>query len=271
MLPKVILLVKKLDFFLFSFLLIYGLVHVSCTSPDKRVITVACASNLQFVMPVLINEYLKLNPNVTIEVSFGSSGKLTSQIREGAPFNIFLAANTEYPEKLFRDGFARSSPNVYACGKLILFKQKGRLDINNFKEELSSPKNLVAMPNPDLAPYGKAAVQFLDNFDIKISDKRIVSADNISSSVHYSLTCADLGFISCSAMYSEELKKYKNSTSYIILPEHSYDPIRQGLVILDYGIFQEEIDSFITFLFSEFGQNIFISYGYARVETYAVH
>ena len=269
---KIILLVKKIYLEVLSFfLLVHVLVLFACAAPDKRVINIACASNLQFVMPVLTKEYLKLHPNIKIEVSFGSSGKLASQIKEGASYNIFLAANTEYPDKLFKDGLTINAPKVYTCGKLILFKLKGGLHDSNFIEELSYEKNIVAIPNPDLAPYGKAAFQFLDKYDLQISDKRILRANNISTSVHYSLSGADLGFISCSALYSEDLKKYKNTTFYIILPESSYDPIRQGLVIVDYGNLRSEIDSFIKFLFSEFGQNIFMSYGYYRGERYAVH
>ena len=273
MLLKIILLVKKYYLGITTFLFIHMLVLFSCTGPDKRVINIACASNLQFVLPVLIEEYLKisLNPDIKIEISFGSSGKLASQIKEGAPFNLFLAANIDYPDKLYKDGHAINPPKVYAIGKLILFKPKGALDDNNFIDELSFEKNLVAIPNPALAPYGKAVFQFLDKINLKISDKRILLADNIGTAIHYCLSGSNLGFISYSALHSEELIKYKNTTSFIILPESSYDPIRQGLVIVNYGNLQTEIDSLVLFLFSEFGQNIFKSYGYSRGERYAVH
>ena len=255
---------KKNPLYIISLLLIMGAVLFSCTAPIKQKINIAAASNLNYLFPVLKEEFEKQYPGVILDITFGSSGKLTSQIMQGAPFHVFLSANISYPDILCKEGFTVDTPKVYACGELILFKMEGGLYGHNILQELSDPEYIVAIPNPELSPYGVAAFQFLDSYNITISGERLLLSDNISIAAHYSLTGADLGFIPISVLYAEEFKEYSNTTSFIALPANSYGPIKQAMVIIEYGNLQKEINYFVDFIFSDSGQSIFLIYGYEK-------
>lgn len=264
MLLQDILLNKRNLIFIFSLLLISGAALYSCAAPDKYVIHVAAASNLNYLFPELKAEYEKICSGVVLDVTFGSSGKLTSQITEGAPYNIFFAANKSYPEKLYEKGFAEEIPLVYAIGKLVLFKAEGNIKKENIFIELNNPENIIALPNPELAPYGKAAIEFLETFNIQLPPERVLSADNAGIALHYSLTGANLGFIPGSALYSEELKKF-DTASFFLLPADSYKPVEQALIVISYKDLKNEITVLKEFVFSDAGQNIFLKYGYGGI------
>ncbi len=219
-------------------------------------IKIAVASNVTYTIKPLIKEFNKTS-NTKVKVVIGSSGKLTTQIRNRAPFDILLSANMKYPEALYKDNIAVEKPKVYAQGKLSLFSYKNRelKDLNI----INSVKR-VAIANPKTAPYGKAAYEALNKANLfEKNKKKFVYAENISQTVQYAMTAADIGFIAKASLYSPKMKRFKKDINYIDVDTSLYDPIEQGIAVLNK---KKETLEFYDFLFSNEAKNILKSYGY---------
>jgi molybdate transport system substrate-binding protein len=235
------------------------LLFVGCSDSDRKVVNVAVASNVSYVVQELKSEFEKLYPDTEIRITIGSSGKLTAQIMNEAPYHIFMSADVSYPETLFEKGFATSSPIVYAKGELALLSSKERnLSLETlFSDDISK----IAVANPKIAPYGKASFEVLEKLDRNISDK-LVFGESISQTLSYTLTVADIGFVAKSALYSPKLAHL--SKNWIEIPKEMYFPIKQGVVILENGKDVVEVENFFEFLLNENGQNIFKKFGYGE-------
>jgi molybdate transport system substrate-binding protein len=117
-------------------------------------VRVAVAANASFVLKKLAAEYKK-KTGITIEVISGSSGKLATQIKNGAPYDIFLSADMEFTDAVYKAGFALTRPKVYAMGSLIIGSATGA-SLKSWKQLVSSNTGgKIAIANPQLAPYGK--------------------------------------------------------------------------------------------------------------------
>jgi len=233
------------------FRVIFILLFVSL---QAKTLFIASAGNTAYALPEIKKEFNKIYPNINIKFIIASSGKLTSQIENHAPFDIFLSANMKYPNYLYKKHLAITKPKVYAKGSLVLFSLK---KINS----LAELKNLkrISIANIKSAPYGKAAFEVLKNSNLynKVKDK-LVYAENINQVVYYVLRgVVEAGFVSKSALFSPKLKKYKNS--YIEINKNLYSPIKQGIVIIKDS---NEARSFYNFILSKKAKEIFKKYGY---------
>src|SRR3954462_397194 len=121
---------------------------------------IAVAANAQFVANKL-KEAFKKETGINAVLTIGSSGKLTAQIEQGAPFNVFLSADMKYPEELYSKGLTTGKPQVYAYGALVLWAIKDSNLAKDLSTLLNKDLKKIAIANPKLAPYGEAAVQAL--------------------------------------------------------------------------------------------------------------
>ncbi len=219
-------------------------------------INIAVAANVSYAIKPLIHEFNKTN-TVKVRVILGSSGKLTAQIKNGAPYDIFLSANMKYPNRLYSDGIAISKPIAYAKGTLALFSSKKKVlndisIINNAKK--------IAIANPKTAPYGKAAYEAITNAGLLESNiKKLVYAENISQAVQYTLVAADFGFIAKSSLYSPKMTKYKENENYIDISKALYTPIKQGIILISK---KQSAKDFYDFILSKNAKKIFKKFGY---------
>src|SRR6187455_3107488 len=128
----------------------------------QRPPTVAAAANLNFALTEIANQF-NVDRGTSVEVVFGASGTLTRQIQDGAPFELFLAADEEFPNQLAKAGLTRDAGVVYAVGRMAIFAPKGSpLVVDERLEGLSRLAKAGGVPrfaiaNPDVAPYGRAA------------------------------------------------------------------------------------------------------------------
>ena len=226
-------------------------------------INIAVAANVSYAIDDLKKEFNKLYPNTNVRVTLGSSGKLTAQIKHGAPYQIFMSANMKYPEALYKDGVAITKPVVYAQGSLAYFSTKKQ----DFSKgiELVKSRNIekIAIANPKTAPYGKAAVEAMKSAGVyKNVVKKFVYGESVSQTVSYAVTAADMGFIAKSSLYSPKMTQYKKGVNWEDVDSKLYTPINQGLILLKDSKNSSEAKAFYDFLQTTKAKSILTSYGY---------
>ena len=253
----------------FSFISLF-FVNLLFANSNLNSITVAIASNISYAFPTLIKEFNKKNPNIKIHTIIGSSGKLTAQIKNYAPFDIFMSANMLYPNNLYKDGLTITKPIIYAKGLLAILDVKSKFIKKNYINNSSDIKFLlnkkirkIAVANPKSAPYGTASIDFLKNSKLYNKLKRkIIYADSISQTLSYSMLVADIGIIAKSALYSKKMKRFKKDIHWIDIDEKLYTPIDQGIVLLKNGKNKKAVKKFYDFILGKEALKIFKSFGY---------
>lgn len=242
--------------------LFLGLVLL-CSSMLAGTINIAVAANVSYAIEELIKEFNKTNPDTKIQVTLGSSGKLVAQIKNGAPFNIFMSANMDFPQALYDESIAITKPVIYAEGALAMFSSK-ELDFSKGIDLIKDSSILkIAIANPKTAPYGTAAIEVMKNAGLEefIKDK-LVYAESISQVLNYATTAADIGFIAKSSLYEENMSKYEEKINWISLDTKLYKSIEQGIVIINNAKDNSEVKAFYDFILSAKAKEIFINYGY---------
>jgi len=226
-------------------------------------INIAVAANVSYAIDDLKKEFNKLYPDTKVNVTLGSSGKLTAQIKNGAPYQLFMAANMKYPEALYSDGIAITRPLIYAQGSLAYLSNKKQDFSQGIKLVESSKINKIAVANPKTAPYGKAAVEAMKNGGVYNNVvSKYVYAESISQTVSYAVTAADIGFIAKSSLYSPKMSQYKKGINWADVDPKLYTPINQGVVVLKNAEDNTEVSAFYTFMLSAKAKKILNDFGY---------
>jgi len=192
-------------------------------------------------------------------LSFGSTGKLYTQITQDAPFQVFLAADTARPEKLVKDGLAAAESRfTYAVGKLVLWSRDPALVTGETTLKQASFEKL-SICNPAAAPYGAAAVETMKSLGLYDALKpKFVEGANISQAYQFVETGnAEIGFVALSQVVSDD------RGSRWEVPQDLYQPIRQDAVLLNKGEGNEAAAAFLEFLKGPEVHAIIVRYGYA--------
>ena len=236
----------------------------SCSDSSEKKITIATSANMQFVMKELVEDF-KLRTNIDCDLIIASSGKLTAQIVEGAPYNLFVAANLMYPEHIHNQGLTAKTPEIYAYGKLVLWSVKPSFSpaLDLLDQEVVEK---IAIANPQTAPYGEAAIEVLKKNHLFDSVKeKLVYGESIAQTNQFIVTgAATVGFTSLSVVRSELMR---NKGSWIPIEEADYQPIAQGVVIINQDQMQDRLsEEFYNYLFSEEAGEILEDFGYSRNE-----
>ena len=234
-----------------------------CVSLYAGTIHIAVAANVTFPTKELKIEFKKLYPKTEVKVTFGSSGKLTTQIINGAPFSLFMSADMGYPNDLYDYGFATTRPIIYVQGALVYFSAN-KMDFSKGMSLLKEKKiSKIAVANPITAPYGKSTFEAMRNAGVLENImKKFVYAKSISGTVSNALNLTDVGIIAKSALYSPRMRKYKENINWVDLDTRLYTPINQGIVILKTGENNDEVKAFYDFILSNKAKEIFKSFGY---------
>lgn len=226
-------------------------------------ISIAVAANVSYAIEALKKEFNVLHPETNVEVILGSSGKLTAQIKHGAPYSLFMSANMKYPETLYSENLAVTKPVVYAQGALAFLSQKERIYDINMTVLKSEDIKRIAIANPQTAPYGVAAVEALKNAGIfEELKEKFVYGESISQTVTYAMSAADIGLIAKSSLFSPRMSHFKESIHWSDVNETFYTPIDQGMVILKKGEGNLEVKAFYDFMLSEKAREVLKNFGY---------
>jgi molybdate transport system substrate-binding protein len=226
-------------------------------------ITIAVAANVSYAIEDLKKAFNKEYPDVKVQVILGSTGKLTAQIMNGAPYDILMGANMMYPEKLYEEGFAVTKPKVYAQGSLALVSAK-KYDLSKGIQSVqNSAIKRIAIANPKTAPYGIATVEALKNAKLyeEIKEK-FVYGESISQTVTYARRATDLGFIAKSSLYSPQMKHFKKDQNWVEVDPKLYTPIDQGIVMLRREVTLPGAKAFYVFIMRKKAKRVFEDFGY---------
>ncbi|MDY0403402.1 molybdate ABC transporter substrate-binding protein [Sulfurovum sp.] len=236
---------------------------LSLVSLNAGEIKIAVAANVSYAMDELKKAFHALYPETKVQVTLGSSGKLTAQIKNGAPYQLFMAANMKYPEALYKDGIAVTRPLVYAQGSLAYLSNKQQDFTKGIALIKDATIHKIAVANPKTAPYGKAAIEAMKNGGVlEETEKKFVYAESISQTVSYAVTAADIGFIAKSSLYSPKMAHFKEEVNWADVDPKLYTPINQGIVVLKNGEKNSEVAAFYTFMLSAKAKEILLNYGY---------
>lgn len=226
---------------------------------------VAVASNFTQPMNEIAEAFEKATGH-SVKLSFGSSGKFVAQIENGAPFEVFLSADSEKPEQLEQTKSAvPGSRFIYAIGKLVLWSAKpGYIDDQAQILAQGGFKHL-ALADPKLAPYGEAAVEVLKNKGLLEKLRPLfVLGENISQAHQFISTGnAELGFIALSQVIKGG--KIAEGSGWIV-PETLHSPIRQDAVLLEKGADNPAATALLQFLKSAEARAIIQKYGYSLAD-----
>jgi molybdate transport system substrate-binding protein len=238
------------------------------SSAQQPQLNIAAASDLKFALTDLASSYEKQS-GVHCNLTFGSSGNFFAQIQNGAPFDLFFSADSDYPRKLNEAGLIlANSADSYAVGKLVLWSPRNSaLDpANSAWQSLLDPSvQKIAIANPDHAPYGRAAVEALKSsgFYEKVKSK-LVFGENISQAAQFVQSGnAQIGILAASITSSPAFAEGHGWT----VPQNQYTPLLQSFVALKSTPHKDAAIAFLAYVKSPAAQAVFEKYGFAKPES----
>lgn len=223
-------------------------------------IKVATAANLQGIIKVLAADFTK-KTGIGVDPIIGASGNLVAQVKNGAPFDVFLSADMSFPQSLFDANLTTGKPVVYASGSLVICSIKNT-GFDNWERLLLTPSvKKIAIANPQIAPYGLAAKEALGKKGIwsEIQSKLVYGESISQVNTYISTGAVDVGFTTQSLVKDMEGKAKLN---YKIIDPKSYSPIEQGMVILKHAQGNASAEKFYQYILSAEAKKVFREYGY---------
>lgn len=197
---------------------------------------VAAASDLKFALEEIAAAFTKATGE-KVALTFGSSGNFARQIRQGAPFAMFLSADEALVDGLARDGFTRGSGDLYGIGRIVYFAPTGSplapdADLASLKHALAAGRvTRFAIANPEHAPYGRAAKEALQAAGIwEAIEPRLVLGENVSQAAQFATTGGAEGGIFAYSLALSPAVGAKGK--YVLIPESAHKPLRQRMVLL---------------------------------------
>jgi molybdate transport system substrate-binding protein len=247
------------------------LLLAACATAQE--ITVAAAADMSATLPQLVDAYTKKTGR-TVKLSFGASGNLTNQIRNGAPFDIFFSADEEYPRQLVSEGLAsKDTLYRYAVGRLVLWiPGDSPLDLQKLGiEALLDPSvKKISMANPAHAPYGRAAEGALRHFGIydQVSS-RLVLGENVSQAAQFVESGnAQAGLIALSHALAPAMK---DKGHYWTVPLDAYPTLNQAAVVLSKSKQQEAAREFLEFVRTPEAASLLAKFGFSLAAEASAH
>jgi molybdate transport system substrate-binding protein len=241
----------------------------ACRAPrqggGRGTVRIAAAADLNVALAEVITRFTA-GRQVDVSASYGSSGTFFAQLMNGAPFDLFLSADVEYPRRLAERGLTLpGSAFTYAVGRLVLWVPAGSaLDVQGGGlEALRDPAvRRVAIANPDHAPYGRAAMAALQTADLLDAVKpRLVYGENVAQALQFAQSgAADAGIVALSLALSPAVRE---SGRWVELPSGAYPRIEQGGAILSWAADPDAARTFRAFLIGGEGRAILQHYGFS--------
>ncbi len=228
-----------------------------------QALSVAAASNLVYALDELNAAFRREAPDIVLTATTGASGSLVAQIGHGAPFDVFLSADLEYPLALINAGNAvPESLTTFAVGRLVLWTTRPGADVSSLAAAVADPSiRRLAIAQTSTAPYGRAAREALEKEGLWASvQPRLVTGENITQTAQFVETGnADAGLVALSLVLSPRLKDRGQWTE---VPAHLHAPLDQGAVITTRGAANPAATRYLAFLRGPEARKILERFGY---------
>lgn len=250
--------IKKITFFIVLSVFAFSTCKSSKTS-DK--LTIATAASAQFALKKLAINFSKKH-NIEVDVILGSSGKLTTQIINGAPYDLFFSADMYYPKMLFNKEKTEKKPITYAYGTPVIWTMRKDIAIDSLVQLKDPSIKHLAIANPRNAPYGRKAIRYLKQKNVyKSVEHKLVYGESISQVNEYILNkTVEVGVTAKSIVFSPKLK----GTGFFKELDKEYW-VKQGAIIIKNNNLPEMKKQFLEYVLSEEGKEILINYGYSII------
>lgn len=224
-------------------------------------VTIVAAADLRFALDEIVDQYQKQYPEDNLKVIYGSSGKLTTQIINGAPYDVFFSADIAFPEKLFAQGLAATKPEVYAIGRIVIWSRKFDASTLTLQDLVENPQiRRVAIASPAHAPYGMRAKEAFENAGLweKIQPK-LVFGENIAQTAQLvESEAADVGIIALSLALFPSLATHPHT----LIADSEHQPLTQGYIVTKRAENNRAAKQFYDFMHTTVARDIMKKYGF---------
>ena len=242
------------------------LISFSAHAADK--LTIAAASDLRYALEEISSLFRQQHSAVQLNIVYGASGKLSTQIRHGAPYDMFFSADISFPAQLHQHGLAATAPQPYALGHLVLWSPKQNMAGISLSQLAEFNFNRLAIAQPAHAPYGQRAKQALQAAGVwqKVEPK-LVYGENIAQTAQLAQSGgADIAIIALSLAKSPALAKHPElaTQGYQLIPAELHQPLLQAYVITRHGADNHNARLFSAFMASAEVLNIMQRFGFER-------
>ncbi|MGI2260956.1 molybdate ABC transporter substrate-binding protein [Shewanella sp. GXUN23E] len=226
---------------------------------------IAAAANIKFALDDIAKDFAR-DTGQTVRISYGSSGNFVAQIKNGAPFQLFMSADEKYIDQLQADGLVTAEPVEYAVGRLALAAPKNSpltldTELNGLKTMLAADKiKRFAIANPEHAPYGERAKEYLEHFGLWQSiQPKLIYGENASQAAQFAISGSTQGGIVPLSLV--KAPQFTARANYIELPSEFHGNLAQDMVLLPNA--GATARAFFDYLQSDKARQVFVDYGFA--------
>lgn len=224
-------------------------------------LNIAAAADLKFALEDIKTVYVAAHPDDRVNLTFGSSGKLSTQIGQGAPFDLFFSADIQYPKQLVEAKQATSDVKPYALGRIVLWSntvEASKLTLEDLKD---GKFKHIALADPSHAPYGKRAEEALTASKLWDTLKpKLVYGENIAQTAQFVESGnADIGIIALSLALNPALSK---QGGYHLIDDKLHEPLEQAFVITAYGKDNTAAQRFADYMQHPEARKVMVKYGF---------
>lgn len=223
--------------------------------------TIAAASDLRFALDDIIALYRQAHPAHQVEVIYGSSGKMSTQIINGAPFDIFFSADIAFPQRLHAQGFTATEPAVYALGRIVLWSNTVDASVLTLADLPTHPRiRRIAIAQPAHAPYGQRAQEALQAAGVwEAVQGKLVFGENIAHTAQMVESgAAEVGIIALSLARFPALAEHRHH----LIDDALHAPLTQGYVVTTRGAHKPAVTDFADFMETDAAHAIMERYGF---------
>jgi molybdate transport system substrate-binding protein len=231
-----------------------------CSVSAAQQMTIAAASSLRPTLDYLVQAYRVDNPDHQVSIVYGASGRLTAQILNGAPFDFFMSADMDFPQRLADEGAAVSEPRIYSYGRIVLWGANVDASAMALQDLGAARISRIAIAQPTVAPYGQRAREAMQAAGIwGAVEPKLVFGENISQVAQMAQSgAADVGIIALSLVMQPELA----GRGYTLVDATMHEPLAQGFVITRRGADNVVADAFARFLSTPAAHAVFRDNGF---------
>lgn len=225
---------------------------------------IAAASDLRYALDDIVDLYRDAHPGAAIEVIYGSSGKMTTQIINGAPYDLFFSADIAFPERLKTEGLTSTEPAVYALGRIVIWSNTVNAAGLTLEDLASDAVTRIAIAQPAHAPYGLRAKEALQAAGVwQAVQSKLVFGENIAHTAQMVESgAAQVGIIALSLARFPALAKHQHQ----LIDNALHNPLTQGYVVTKRGGDKPAAMAFADFMTTGQAHDIMTRYGFVMPE-----